>query len=94
LEAATSEALVGSWILVVGLLVDSARRALTLGQEVIRVEGLVWGWVDLVLVQGTTELAESSRARELQLLVERVPGDNVEVLLVSEEASRKVQVEG
>lgn len=76
------------------LLVDSARRALTLGQDVMRVEGRVWEWVVLVLVLGmTTELAESSRAKELRLLAERMLADNVEVLTVLEGASQKAEVE-
>ena len=76
------------------LLVDSARRALTLGQDVMRVEGVVWEWVVLVQVLGmTTELAESSRAKELRLLAERMLADNVEVLTVLEGASQKAEVE-
>jgi hypothetical protein len=53
-------------------LVDSARRALTLGQDAKLLEA--WRWVVLVPALGMTGQAESSQAEEFQLLVERVTG--------------------
>jgi hypothetical protein len=41
----------------------------------------------------TTELAESSQAKELRLHAERMLADNIEVLTALEGASQKAEVE-